>query len=96
MPLARSEVPRHYRPYEAGTAGIYRNIPGLGFALKAWTTLLPLGLGKITERDSTLYVEESPDVPQSHHRPSQPWSNTPVAGPGLTVASPPDVHHLAR
>jgi nitrite reductase/ring-hydroxylating ferredoxin subunit len=40
-----------------GPQGIYRKIPGLGIALKTWTTLLPLGLGKVTERDATLYVE---------------------------------------
>lgn len=40
-----------------GPQGIFAKIPGLGMAFKALTLVLPLGRGKVTERDSTLYVE---------------------------------------
>lgn len=40
-----------------GPQGIYAKIPGLGVALRAWTLVLPLGRGRVTERDATLYVE---------------------------------------
>ena len=40
-----------------GPQGIFAKIPGLGFAFKALTLVLPLGRGKVTERDDTLFVE---------------------------------------
>lgn len=40
-----------------GPQGIFAKIPGLGFAFKALTLVLPLGRGKVTERDDTLYVQ---------------------------------------
>lgn len=40
-----------------GPQGIFAKIPGLGPAVKALTLVLPLGRGKVVERDGTLYVE---------------------------------------
>jgi len=40
-----------------GPQGIFAKIPGLGMAFKALTRVLPLGRGRVTERDDTLYVE---------------------------------------
>lgn len=40
-----------------GPQGIFAKIPGLGFAFKSLTRILPLGRGRIEERDGTLYVE---------------------------------------
>ncbi len=40
-----------------GPRGIYAKIPGLGTALKALTLVLPLGRGRVVNRDQTLYVE---------------------------------------
>ncbi len=40
-----------------GPQGIFAKIPGLGLAFKALTLVLPLGRGRIVERDTTLYVE---------------------------------------
>ncbi len=40
-----------------GPQGIFARIPGLGLAFKALTLVLPLGRGRIVERDKTLYVE---------------------------------------
>jgi hypothetical protein len=39
-----------------GPGGIYARIPGLGWALRSLTRVLPLGRGKITQRDGDLYV----------------------------------------
>ena len=39
-----------------GPGGIYARIPGLGFALRSLTRVLPLGRGEVTEKDATLYV----------------------------------------
>ncbi len=41
----------------SGPQGFYAKIPGLGTALKALTLVLPLGRGRVVERDNTLYVE---------------------------------------
>ncbi len=41
----------------SGPKGIYAKIPGLQTALKAFTTILPLGRGKVVERDGTVYVD---------------------------------------
>lgn len=40
-----------------GPQGIFAKIPGLGFAFKTLTRVLPLGRGQVVERDDTLYVE---------------------------------------
>jgi nitrite reductase/ring-hydroxylating ferredoxin subunit len=40
-----------------GPQGIFAKIPGLGLAFKALTLVLPLGRGKVVERDKTIYVE---------------------------------------
>jgi nitrite reductase/ring-hydroxylating ferredoxin subunit len=40
-----------------GPQGVFARIPGLGSALKALTLVLPLGRGRVVERDNTLYVE---------------------------------------
>lgn len=40
-----------------GPQGIFARIPGLGFAFKTLTRVLPLGRGRVTKRDGTLYVE---------------------------------------
>lgn len=40
-----------------GPQGVFAKIPGLGSALKALTVVLPLGRGRVEERDDTLYVE---------------------------------------
>ena len=39
-----------------GPAGNFAKVPGLGFAYKALTKVLPLGRGELTERDGDLYV----------------------------------------
>jgi len=56
--------PWHGAKYDTGTGrmvrgpqGIFAKIPGLGFAFKTLTRVLPLGRGRVTERDKTLYVE---------------------------------------
>lgn len=41
----------------SGPRGFYARIPGLGLALKTLTAVLPLGRGRLTERDGTLFVE---------------------------------------
>lgn len=40
-----------------GPQGIFAKIPGLGWAFKSLTHVLPLGRGKVQERDGCLYVE---------------------------------------
>jgi nitrite reductase/ring-hydroxylating ferredoxin subunit len=40
-----------------GPQGIFAKIPGLGMAFKALTLVLPLGRGRVVERDETLFVE---------------------------------------
>ena len=40
-----------------GPQGIFAKIPGLGLAFKTLTRVLPLGRGRVSERDGTLYVE---------------------------------------
>ena len=56
--------PWHGSKYDVGTGrmvrgpqGLYAKIPGLGAAYKALTVVLPLGRGRVVERDGTLYVE---------------------------------------
>lgn len=39
-----------------GPQGIYSKIPGLGWAFKALTKVLPLGRGTVTVRDGDVYV----------------------------------------
>jgi nitrite reductase/ring-hydroxylating ferredoxin subunit len=40
-----------------GPQGVYAKIPGLGTVFKALTLVLPLGRGRVVERDETFYVE---------------------------------------
>jgi nitrite reductase/ring-hydroxylating ferredoxin subunit len=40
-----------------GPQGIFAKIPGLGLAYKAFTTVLPLRRGRVSERDGIVYVE---------------------------------------
>jgi nitrite reductase/ring-hydroxylating ferredoxin subunit len=40
-----------------GPQGIFAKIPGLGLAFKALTLVLPLGRGRVVERNKTLYVK---------------------------------------
>jgi nitrite reductase/ring-hydroxylating ferredoxin subunit len=40
-----------------GPQGIFAKIPGLGFAFKTFTKVLPLGRKDVVERDGTLYLE---------------------------------------
>ncbi len=40
-----------------GPQGIFAKIPGFGTLQKALTLVLPLGRGRVVERDNTLYVE---------------------------------------
>ena len=40
-----------------GPQGIFARIPGLDAAFKALTLVLPLGRGRVVERDKKLYVE---------------------------------------
>lgn len=40
-----------------GPQGIFAKIPGLGFAFKSLTRVLPLGRGRVIERDGELFVE---------------------------------------
>lgn len=40
-----------------GPQGLYAKIPGLGAALRALTRVLPLGRGRVVERDGNIYVE---------------------------------------
>jgi nitrite reductase/ring-hydroxylating ferredoxin subunit len=41
-----------------GPQGIFAKVPGLGTAFKALTFVLPLGRGRVVERDNTLYVDD--------------------------------------
>ncbi len=56
--------PWHGSKYDVGTGkmvlgpqGIFAKVPGLGAAFKALTSVLPLGRGRVVDRDETLYVE---------------------------------------
>ncbi|HEX9682413.1 MAG TPA: Rieske 2Fe-2S domain-containing protein [Acidimicrobiales bacterium] len=40
-----------------GPRGVFAKIPGLGTAFKALTLVLPLGRGRVVDRDGTLFVE---------------------------------------
>lgn len=40
-----------------GPQGVFAKIPGLGAAVKALTSVLPLRRGRVVERDGVLYVE---------------------------------------
>jgi hypothetical protein len=40
-----------------GPQGIFAKVPGLGTAFKVLTWVLPLGRGKVVERDGTLFVD---------------------------------------
>ena len=56
--------PWHSSKYDVGTGkmvlepqGVFAKIPGLGAAFKVLTSVLPLGRGRVVEREDTLYVE---------------------------------------
>ena len=56
--------PRHGSRYDVksgqmvrGPKGIYAKIPGLGAAFKLATRFVPLGRGKVVERNDKLFVE---------------------------------------
>ena len=40
-----------------GPQGVFARIPGLGVAVKALTSVLPLGRGRVVEREDTIYIE---------------------------------------
>ena len=40
-----------------GPQGIFAKIPGLGWAFKTLTRVLPLGRGTVSDRNGTIYVE---------------------------------------
>ena len=40
-----------------GPQGIFAKIPGLGFGFKMLTRVVPLGVGRVSERDGSIYVE---------------------------------------
>jgi len=40
-----------------GPQGVFAKIPGLGFAYRLLTTVLPLHLGKVVKRRGKIYVE---------------------------------------
>ena len=40
-----------------GPQGIFAKIPGLGLGFRLLTRVLPLGRGRVTERDGAVYVE---------------------------------------
>jgi nitrite reductase/ring-hydroxylating ferredoxin subunit len=40
-----------------GPQGVFAKIPGLGWAFKSLTAVLPLGRGRVVERDGCLFVE---------------------------------------
>ncbi|MGH8874467.1 MAG: Rieske (2Fe-2S) protein [Acidimicrobiia bacterium] len=40
-----------------GPQGIFAKVPGLGLAYKALTRVLPLGRGRLTERDGIVYLD---------------------------------------
>jgi nitrite reductase/ring-hydroxylating ferredoxin subunit len=57
--------PWHESKYDVGTGrmvrgpqGIFAKVPGLGTAFKALTFVLPLGRGRVVERDNTIYVDD--------------------------------------
>jgi nitrite reductase/ring-hydroxylating ferredoxin subunit len=56
--------PWHGSKYDVGTGrmvrgpqGIFAKVPGLGTAFKLMTRVVPLGRGKVVERDGTLFVD---------------------------------------
>lgn len=58
------ECPWHQATYDVGSGrmvdgpqGVFAKIPGLGAGFRLLTTILPLGRGKVTERDGTVFVE---------------------------------------
>ena len=40
-----------------GPQGVFAKIPGLGWAFKSLTLVLPLGRGRVTEKDGCLFVD---------------------------------------
>jgi len=47
-----------------GPQGVFAKIPGLGAAFKALTSVLPLGRGRVVEREDKLFVERSSMKPE--------------------------------
>jgi nitrite reductase/ring-hydroxylating ferredoxin subunit len=45
----------------SGPKGIYERVPGLVASFKALTRILPLGRGRVTERDGRLFVTRADD-----------------------------------
>jgi len=45
----------------SGPTGIYAKVPGLAPAFKALTRILPLGRGKVVEREGRLFVTRADD-----------------------------------
>lgn len=64
--------PWHQSAYDVGTGrmvkgpqGVYAKVPGLDFAYRMFTRLLPLGRAPVTERDGDLYLGS---FPQDHEQ----------------------------
>jgi nitrite reductase/ring-hydroxylating ferredoxin subunit len=60
----RLVCPWHASAYDVGTGrmvrgpqGIFAKIPGLGWAFKSLTKVVPLRRGRVSERDGCLFVE---------------------------------------
>lgn len=60
----RLVCPWHASAYDVGTGrmvrgpqGIFAKIPGLGWAFRSLTAVLPLGRGRVVERDGCLFVD---------------------------------------
>ena len=58
------ECPWHHATYDVGTGemvrgpqGIFAKIPGLGLTFRLMTKVLPLGRGKVTVKDGTVFVD---------------------------------------
>ena len=60
----RLVCPWHASAYDVSTGrmvrgpqGVYAKVPGLGWLFTSLTRIVPLGRGKVTERDGCLFVE---------------------------------------
>ena len=56
--------PRTGRMVE-GPRGAFAKVPGLGASLKALTRVAPLGVGRVEERDGTLFVHGASKGPEA-------------------------------
>ena len=59
------ECPWHHASYDVttgrmvrGPQGNFAKVPGLGSAFRLLTAIVPLGRGRVTERDHTVYVSK--------------------------------------